>query len=145
MSDSVEARITRLEDLMAINQLFIDYGEHLDSGDFAAYASLFATDGEVLLGPMGRAKGRAAIEELMTSMLADDVGKTYHIVSSPRVALDGDRASSTVMWSVAVMADDGLARISMVGHHIDQLVKTDGCWFFQRRKGVVNLPGVLPR
>jgi uncharacterized protein (TIGR02246 family) len=145
MSESVEARVTRLEDLMAINQLFIDYGEHLDSGDFAAYAELFATDGEVLLGPMGRAKGRAAIEELMTSTLAADVGTTFHIVSSPRVALQGNTATSTVMWSVAVMADDGLARISMVGHHIDQLVKTDGRWYFQRRKGIVNLPSVLPR
>jgi ketosteroid isomerase-like protein len=63
---SIEARLQRLEDLQEITQLFIDYGEHLDAGDFAAYARLFAEDGEVLLGPMGRATGRSEIEALMT-------------------------------------------------------------------------------
>ena len=87
MTDSIEARLQRLEDLQAINQLFIDYGEHLDAGDFDAYAELFAEDGEVLLGPMGRAAGRAAIRELMTSTLAEGVGSTFHIVSSPRITL----------------------------------------------------------
>lgn len=144
MSESLEARVARLEDLHAINQLFIDYGEHLDAGDFEAYAQLFAEDGEVRLGPMGRATGRAAIQALMTETLGGRVGQTFHVVSSPRVALDGDRATSTVMWSVATLADDGLARLSMVGHHLDELVKRDGRWYFQRRTGIVNLPGALP-
>ncbi len=144
MTDSIEARLQRLEDLQAINQLFIDYGEHLDAGDFDAYAELFAVDGEVLLGPMGRAVGRSEIKALMTAALADSVGSTFHIVSSPRIALDGDAAHSTVMWSVAKMADDGLARISMVGHHVDDLVRTADGWRFQRRRGTVDLPGKLP-
>jgi uncharacterized protein (TIGR02246 family) len=144
VSDSIESRLQRLEDLQAINQLFIDYGEHLDSGNFDAYAELFAADGEVRLGPMGKATGRDEIKMLMTTLLADKVGSTYHIISSPRVALDGDRATATVMWSVAALADDGLARVTMIGHHVDQLVRTDGRWDFQRRKGVVNLPAAMP-
>ena len=144
MTDSIEARLQRLEDLQAINQLFIDYGEHLDAGDFDAYAQLFAEDGEVLLGPMGRAVGRSEIQALMTSKLAAGVGSTFHIVSSPRITLDGDTASSTVMWSVATTADDGLARVSMVGHHVDDLVRTPDGWRFRRRRGVVHLPAKLP-
>jgi uncharacterized protein (TIGR02246 family) len=144
MSDSLDDRVGRLEDLQAINQLFIDYGEYLDAGDFEAYAGLFAEDGEVLLGPMGRATGRGAIQALMTETLAGRVGQTFHIVSSPRITLDGDRATATVMWTVASLADDGMARITMVGHHLDELVKRGGRWFFMRRKGVVNLPGQLP-
>lgn len=144
MTDSIEARLQRLEDLQAINQLFIDYGEHLDAGDFAAYAQLFAEDGEVLLGPMGRAAGRSQIEALMTSNLAAGVGSTFHIVCSPRITVNGDTASSTVMWSVATSADDGLARVSMVGHHLDDLVRTPDGWRFQRRRGIVNLPATLP-
>ena len=140
----MEDRLQRLEDLAAIQQLFIDYGEHLDSGDFEAYAQLFAEDGEVLLGAMGRAKGRGEIKALMQTALAGTLGSTFHIVSSPRVEMNGDRANSTVMWSVATIAPDGLARLTMVGHHVDQLVKTDGIWYFQRRKGLVNLPAVLP-
>lgn len=144
MSESLEARVTRLEDLQAIQQLFIDYGEHLDAGDWDAYAELFAEDGEVLLGPMGRATGRAEIKALMVAALAGRVGSTIHIISSPRVSLEGEQATSTVMWSVATLADDGLARVTMVGHHIDRLVKVDGRWYIQRRKGVVNLPSVMP-
>lgn len=135
MPDSIEVRLRHLEDLQAITQLFVDYGEHLDAGDFHAYAELFAEDGEVLLGPMGRARGRHAIEQLMTQALAGKVGSTYHIVSSPRIALDGDRATSTVMWSVASVQPDGFARLTMVGHHLDDLVRTPDGWRFQRRRG----------
>ena len=46
----------------------------------------------MLLGPLGRAKGRAEIKDLMATALADKVGTTFHIISSPRVTLDGDRA-----------------------------------------------------
>ncbi len=144
LNESLEARLRRLEDLMAIHQLFVDYGEHLDSGDFEAYAELFAEDGEVRLGPMGRATGRAQIRELMASQLTAAIGSTFHIISSPRVTLDGDRATSTVMWSVAIMEADGLARVSMVGHHLDDLVRTAQGWRFQRRRGVINLPATLP-
>lgn len=144
MTDPIEARLRRLEDLYAINQLFIDYGEHLDAGDFGAYAELFTDDGEVLLGPMGRARGRADIKALMEATLASSVGSTFHIVSSPRINLDGDTATSTVMWSVATLADDGRARLSMIGHHVDELARTDDGWRFRRRRGVVNLPAALP-
>jgi len=142
--ESFDGRLRRLEDLLEIQQLFVDYGEHLDAGDFEAYAALFADDGEVLLGPMGRARGRHAIKQLMVDTLGDKIGSTFHIVSSPRVAIEGDTATSTVMWSVAVMADDGLARISMVGHHIDALTRTADGWKIQRRKGVVDLPSTMP-
>jgi ketosteroid isomerase-like protein len=143
-NQSLEARLTRLEDLMAINQLFIDYGEHVDAGDFHAYAALFAHDGEVLLGPYGRATGRAAIEELVTTQLGAKVGTSFHIISSPRITLDGDTATSTVMWSVAVLGDDGLARVSMIGHHVDKLTRTSEGWKIQKRRGTVNLPSSMP-
>ena len=140
---TLDDRVRRLEDLLAIQQLFIDYGEHLDAGDFAAYAQLFAEDGEVLLGPMGRATGRAEIQELMTRTLADRVGTTFHIVTSPRVALDGDRATSTVMWTVVGTGEADALAVPMVGHHLDDLVRTPDGWRFQRRRGVMNLPSTF--
>lgn len=143
MEGSLEARLQRLEDLAAIHQLFIDYGEHLDAGDFEAYAELFAPDGEALLGPMGRVKGRAAIKELMVRTLGDSVGTTFHIVSSPRVDLRGDTATSTVMWTVVAIGDDGQTRVTMLGHHVDDLARIDGRWYIARRKGVMNAPKVF--
>src|SRR5262245_63586092 len=107
MTESIDARVQRLEDLLEIHQLFIDYGLALDAGDFDTYASLFAEDGEVMIGPMGRAKGRDEIRALMSGMLSGGIGSSYHIISSPQVQLDGDTATSQVMWSVENLADDG--------------------------------------
>ena len=42
MGQSLEERLRRLEDILAIQQLFIDYGLALDAGDLDRYAQLFA-------------------------------------------------------------------------------------------------------
>jgi len=140
MTDSIEQRLRRLEDLQEIHQLFVDYGLALDAGDFAAYAALFARDGEILLGPMGRATGPAAIEDLMRRTLEGRVGESVHIISSPQVTLDGDRATSQVMWTVIHRGKDGQPRLTMIGRHHDDLVREDGRWCFQRRRGTVDIP-----
>jgi uncharacterized protein (TIGR02246 family) len=141
--DRLEARLKVLEDRMAIQQLFIDYGRHLDAGDFDSYATLFADEGEVLLGPMGRAKGPDDIKAMMTRVMAGEVGKSYHLITSPMINLDGDRATSDVMWSVIVKGDDGRPSLTMVGRHLDELVRERGAWKFLRRKGYVSLPGAV--
>jgi hypothetical protein len=145
------ARVQRLEDLLEIHQLFVDYGRHLDNGDFDAYAALFAADGEVLLGPMGRAQGPEQIKALMTKALAGggpDGGpggraSSLHIISSPAVTLDGDRATSEVMWTVVQRDPDGSPRLGMIGRHQDDLVREDGRWRFRRRRGLVDIPSAL--
>ena len=145
MTDELAARLQRLEDLMEIHQLFIDYGLALDAGDFDAYAALFAEDGEVLLGPMGRAKGRDEIKALMTNTLSGGAGSSFHIISSPQVQLDGDAATSQVMWSVVTRADSGQANLTMIGRHRDDLVRENGRWKIARRRGFVDLPTAMLR
>ncbi|HVV30855.1 MAG TPA: nuclear transport factor 2 family protein [Mycobacteriales bacterium] len=137
----LEARLRRLEDLQEIGQLFVDYGRHLDRGDFDSYAALFAEDGEVLLGPMGRAQGRTNIQKLMQDALGEHVGESVHVISSPQITLDGDRATAEVMWSVVHRTTDGTPALTAVGHHKDVLHREDGRWQFQRRAGYVDLPG----
>jgi len=143
MTDDLDARLGRLEDLMEIHQLFVDYGRHLDAGDFDAYAALFADDGEVLLGPMGRAKGRDEIKAVMTKALAGAQGSSIHIISSPAVELDGNRATSEVMWTVVQRGDDGKPVLGMIGRHVDELVRERGHWRIQRRKGLVDIPSAM--
>jgi uncharacterized protein (TIGR02246 family) len=143
--DALARRLQRLEDLMAVHQLFIDYGRYLDAGNIDAYASLFAEDGEVLLGPLGRAKGRAAIKELMTKALEGKQGSSYHIISSPQVVLDGDQATANVMWTVIARTADGGVKLTMVGHHEDTLRRERDGWRFVHRKGYVDLPSTLTR
>jgi uncharacterized protein (TIGR02246 family) len=133
-------RLQRLEDLQLIQQLFIDYGHHLDAGDFAAYAQLFAEDGEVQLGPIGRARGRENIRAMMEKALGAQVGSSYHLISAPRITLEGDHARSEVMWTVLVRNASGLPAVTATGRHRDELVREEGRWRFKLRRGYVDLP-----
>ena len=142
--EEVLARLRRLEDLEAIRQVFVDYGHHLDRGDLEAYAALFAEDGELLLGPMGRARGRAEIRELMGRATAASAGRSWHLITNPIIDLEGDRATAEVMWTVVVRGEDERAVLSMLGRHRDVLVRRDGRWQFQRREGHIDVPSRYP-
>jgi hypothetical protein len=132
-----EARLRRLEDLEEIRQLFVDYGYLLDLGDYAAYAQLFAEEGELLLGPLGRAKGRRQIETMMARIGG---AGSLHLITSPIVTLDRDQAVARVMWTVMHRDEDGAPFVGMVGHHEDELVREAGRWRFRRRRGFVEIP-----
>jgi len=141
-NSTLENRLRRVEDILAIQQLFIDYGHFLDAGLFDEYAGLFARDGEVQLGPLGTAKGREAIRIMMMDMLAGQVGRSYHLISSPRIVFEGEgSARSEVMWTVIDRTDRDRPVVTMIGRHRDLLVREDGRWRFLRRRGYVDIPG----
>lgn len=141
MSEGLDARVRRLEDIVAIQQLFIDYGLALDAGDFHRYAQVFAEKGELSLGPIGTAVGRPAIEELMSRTMAGRVGTSFHIVSSPQITfVDDDHATSQVMWTVVHRKKDGEPKLTMMGRHIDRLVREHGSWKIASRRGLIDLP-----
>jgi uncharacterized protein (TIGR02246 family) len=144
MQGDVEDRLRRLEDLIEIQQLFVNYGHCLDRGDFAAYAQLFAEDGEFLMGPVGCAHGREEIEAVMARTFGSGVGSLVHLITNPVIDLEGDRATSDVMWTVVSRGTDGQPVLSMVGRHKDDLVREGGRWLFHRRRGLIEIPSSLP-
>jgi uncharacterized protein (TIGR02246 family) len=141
--DELEQRLRRVEDLQEIHQLFVDYGSYLDRGDVDAYAALFADDGELLLGPVARARGRDEIKATMAKVLAGSKGNSFHVISSPQVVLDGDRATSEVMWTVVSRGEDGQPYVSAIGRHVDELVRERGRWRFAKRRGLVDVPSSM--
>ncbi|HLN18163.1 MAG TPA: nuclear transport factor 2 family protein [Acidimicrobiales bacterium] len=143
-SGELEARLARLEDLEEIRQLFVDYGRYLDRGDLDAYGAIFAEEGELLLGPLGRAKGRDAIRALMAPVVEGTGGNSFHLITAPVIELDGDRARSNVQWTALTRGPDGRPAMTMFGHHEDELVREDGRWRIARRKGFVELPSAYP-
>lgn len=145
MADSdLEARLRRAEDMLEIHQLFIDYGMHLDAGRFDEYGALFARDGELVMGPLGNARGPVEIGAMMAQQLDGMVGTSFHVISSPMVQLDGDVATAEVMWTALRAGADGRPELSMVGRHRDELVREDGRWRFRRREGLIDAPRVYP-
>jgi hypothetical protein len=71
------------------------------------------------------------------------VGNSFHVISSPQVQLDGDRATSVVMWTVVAKDADGSPTVTMVGKHVDVLTRTTAGWRFQRREGHITIPTVM--
>jgi len=140
----LEARLQRLEDQLEIQQLFIDYGRHIDQGNFEALADLFCEDGEFSIERMGTMKGPSEIRATMEASLGTRPGQTVHIISSPAIVLDGDRATSEVMWTALVRTPEGEMASTMAGRHVDELVRENGRWRFYRRRGVVDLPRTGP-
>ena len=140
MADDVHGCLHRLEDPEEIRQPFIDYGHHLDAGGVDAYGRLFAEDGELLLGPIGRARGPRAIAKLMAKVLACASTRSFHLVTNPIIRLDGDRATGEVLWTVIRPDADGKLVVAMFGRHHDELVRERGRWLFLRRRGQIDVP-----
>jgi uncharacterized protein (TIGR02246 family) len=147
-TDSLAARLARLEDIEAIRRLFQDYRRSLDSKDFRAYADLFASDGEFIAGPDGsiRAKGREAIFALVDgmrgSLLTDQSGDDVHVAVNDRIDLDGERATATSTWVYIVRGDADIPDVSKVGRYSDLLTREDGSWKFLRREAPCDIPAL---
>lgn len=143
-TSDVLSRLRRLEDLEEIRRLYVDYGRHLDAGDAAGYASLFARDAKVRLGPVLRADGRAEIERGAAAVLERTrrAGRSVHVIGTPAVELHGDTATAECVWAAVSQRPGEEARV-VVGRHLDELVREDGRWRFLVRRGVIDV-GSLP-
>jgi uncharacterized protein (TIGR02246 family) len=130
---SADTRLRALEDREQIAQLLIDYGRHLDSRDLAAYASLFATDGE-WIGGFGKVAGRANIQAFMEKSLGPgpNRGGSYHIMSNFVITVKGDSATAWSRWTFVTPGERG-ATIAQAGRYDDTLVRENGAWKFKRR------------
>jgi uncharacterized protein (TIGR02246 family) len=130
---SVEARLKQLEDKEQIAQLLIDYGRHLDGRDLAAYASLFATDGE-WVGGFGTVKGRAEIKSFMEKSLGTGPNRnnSFHIMSNFVITVKGDTATAWSRWTFVTPGANG-ATVAQAGRYDDTFVRENGAWKFEKR------------
>lgn len=137
---ALQERLQRLGDLEEIRNLYVDYGRHLDAGDPDAYAALYARDGKLRMAPImtgdNREEIRAAAARIARPQ-SDGPRRSVHLLGSPRIELDGDRATGECVWS-AIAAAEGGPKI-LVGRHVDQLVREDGRWRFASRRGLIDI------
>lgn len=146
MTESIEARVARLEDLEAIRRLLLDYRRHLDGKDFRAYAALFAAQGEFIAGPDGsiRAKGPdeifALVDGMRGTLLTDAGGDDVHVAVNEVIELDGDRADVNSTWVYLIRGDGDLPEVSKIGHYVDVMTREDGRWKILRREAPMDIP-----
>jgi uncharacterized protein (TIGR02246 family) len=138
---ALAARLQQLEDQAEIQRLLIDYGRHLDSRDFAAYARLFAKDGEWLGGFGTASGGPAGIQAFMEKAMgtAPNRANNYHLLSNFVITVTGDTATAWSRWAFVVPGSSG-ATIAQAGRYDDTLVRESGRWRFKRRVASNDTP-----
>ena len=136
---SLEARLRHVEDKAAIERVLLEYGRTLDARDFAAYAALFATDGE-WKGALGTFKGPRDIQVAMERLFANaatDIprGRNFHVMSNFLIDVQGDRASARSHF-VFYKMDGNKPVAEVAGRYEDILVRSNGTWKFQQRNAL---------
>jgi ketosteroid isomerase-like protein len=132
---SLEARLQRVEDDLAIRRVLVDYAAFLDGRDYARYAALFTADAEWRNATASH-KGQAAIRQMLEGTLGRAGGpnrSNFHIISNPQVDIDGDRATAASRYLFVMRGPDGRPVPSLAGVYHDDLVRQDGQWKIQRR------------
>jgi ketosteroid isomerase-like protein len=119
----------------AIRRIFVDYAKYLDGGDFAGYAGLFAENG-VLLAQLGEAVGPAAIEQVLEEALGPYIHNEHppsiHVMNNHRIDIDGDTATTEVIWFYLTVDPDTVPTILQAGRYVDDLVRENGQWKIAR-------------
>jgi uncharacterized protein (TIGR02246 family) len=142
-----DARLARLEDREAIRVLFAEYGRTLDARDFAAFAQLFARDGEFVGGAGASAKGRDEVGALLARLLQtnfpDSRGKNFHLYFNETIDVKGNEATAISKGGFVMASSGNRPEMLQLATYYDQLVREDGRWKFKRREVRGDIP--VPR
>lgn len=125
---ALEARIDRLESLDAIRQLPAKYALALDMRDMDAMVSLFPADVRVGKDASGRAALRAYMDRTLRSPFT---GTSHHIGGHVIEFDDADHAHGVVYSKNEHETGDEWVIMQMM--YVDDYVRLDGRWYFQRR------------
>ncbi len=141
---SLEERIQRAEDEIAIRRLLIDYAWAQDARDFTAFASLFAGEGEWINGNRTY-RGPDAILDMLVSIYGepepDYVNKeSLHVSSNIEIDVDGDRATAHSRHLLIMRGPDGEPVPALAGRYEDELIRENGEWKFLRRIDYPTMP-----
>jgi hypothetical protein len=120
------ARIQRLEDIKAIEELIARYAWHVPRGEVDAVLDLFTDDGEFQSGATPVC-GKAGLQSYFAAL---PLNLTIPIVSNILVQIAGASAQATCkMTSLWVGAGP-----PMVGYYEDEFQRVSGRWLFSRRR-----------
>jgi uncharacterized protein (TIGR02246 family) len=143
-SASLEQRLQRVEDELAIRRVLVDYSATQDARDYAGYAALFARNGEWVNG-RNVYKGREAIQKMLVDLYGNPPpgyvnSESYHISANAQIDLHGDRATARSRHLLVMRGRDGAPVPALAGRYEDEFIREDGKWKILRR---VDFP-VMP-
>jgi uncharacterized protein (TIGR02246 family) len=141
---TVEQRLRRVEDELAIQRILVEYSARLDARDYAGYAALFAKEGEWVNGKNAY-KGREAILEMLVGLFGTPPAnyvntESYHINSNFQIDVNGDRATARSRHLLIMRGPKGEPTPALGGRYEDELIREDGQWKIQRRVDYPVMP-----
>ncbi len=145
MAADLEARLTELEnqvrelnDREALRDLRYRYHEYINEGKFGEIVDLFAEDGELEFGPLGKAKGRSGIidffKRLGPAPSSGGSGTGAHFsfvkqyIHNHVVEIHGDHAHG-FSYLEAKPVINGEAHL-VAGKYDDEYARINGRWLF---------------
>jgi uncharacterized protein (TIGR02246 family) len=141
---TVEQRLRRVEDELAIQRILVDYSARQDARDYAGYAALFAKNGEWVNGKNAY-KGRDAILKMLTDLYGTPPAgfvnnESYHISSNFQIDVKGDRATARSRHLLVMRGPKGEPTPALAGRYEDELIREEGQWKILRRVDYPIMP-----
>lgn len=141
---TVEQRLQRVEDELAIRRVLVEYSATQDAHDYAAYAALFAKNGEWVNGKTVH-KGREAILKMLVDLYGTPPpgyvnSESFHISSNAEVTLNGDRATARSRHLLIMRGPRGEPTPALAGRYEDEFIREDGQWKILRRVDYPVMP-----
>jgi hypothetical protein len=138
------------QDRLEVMELIGRYQHVVDGGDPDAYASNFIPEG-VVEWSNGIRQGRAEIREWMAGLIANGglgahPARMRHFISMPYI-LRGDAERCCARTYMVIFALDERGEIAAYTHwtYIDDIVKREGEWLFEKRYMQQDMRGSGPR
>jgi hypothetical protein len=145
-TESLDARVRRLEDLEAIRRLLLDYGTFVDTRQFERCSQLFTDTAEYDVGfttVIGPAGALGVLHGMTDGLMKPEPGDDFHVYTNFSIDLDGDRATARSFWQFIAPDERGHPCIAHFGHYDDVVVREGSAWKFQRRAALRDI-GVPP-
>jgi ketosteroid isomerase-like protein len=133
---SIEARLRKLEDQLAIYQVINGYGYAVDGLNANAVGECFVDDGIYAVGDIGEMKGRATIEAITrdTGHLGYVAAGCAHMSTVPHVVIEGDQAVATCHTMVPMHGANGFFIGRLSASRILLARQNDGLWKIVHRQ-----------
>lgn len=139
-ASAVSLTAQQVQDRAAIEETMSRYMYALDTADPDAYASVYAPNGEIVLGKTVE-HGREALHKYVEGLRKNwklpegrHWGKTRHIYYNFTADIHGDKALAQTYWQTLVANPEGGPwKVLATGTSEDSFVKIDGSWLIAKR------------
>jgi hypothetical protein len=132
------------QDRLEVMELMARYQQCEDAGDAEGYAGCFTPDG-VAEWANGKRTGREELREWMEEFVRGGVmganpARMRHFLSMPHIYEgDGQRCKAGTYLAIFVYAEAGQVTANSLWTYLDDIVKYEGEWLFEKRFMQIDL------